>query len=72
MKFEKRISPVNGPVIVMSSVLVETPRKIELRIGEEQQGKGRYALLTPRDALRLAAILLEAAEDSLQRAETQG
>lgn len=71
MAFEKTVTAINGPIIVMGSVVIETPRKIELRIGQPRQGESRYALLTPREALRVAAVLIEAAEDSLANADAK-
>ena len=54
------------PVFVNFSHAAETPRKIELRIGEETPGATRYALLTPREAQRIALALLMQAEASLE------
>jgi hypothetical protein len=52
--------------LVEPSTVVETPRRIELRIGESKQSKSRYAALTPREAQKIAIALLMQAEASLE------
>jgi|HubBroStandDraft_6_1064221.scaffolds.fasta_scaffold5522593_1 hypothetical protein len=56
----------SDPVFVEPFTVVETPRRIELRIGESKQGKSRYAVLTPREAQKIAIALLMQAEASLE------
>lgn len=56
----------SDPVFVSHWLVTETPRKIELRIGEEKPGETRYAVLTPREAQKVAIALLMLAEASLE------
>lgn len=60
----------SDPVFVSPFTTVEHPRRVELRIGESEQGKSRYAVLTPREAQQLALALLQHAEDSLKGQDT--
>jgi hypothetical protein len=55
----------SDPVFVKEWLVSETPKKVELRIGEEKAGETRYAVLTPREAQQVAIALLIQAEASL-------
>ena len=59
----------SDPVFVKPSAVSEGPREIELRIGPEKRGETRYAMLTPREAQRIAVALLVHAEASVEATE---
>lgn len=62
-------SHISDPVYVGLSVLIEKPRRIELRIGAARRGESRYAMLAPREAQQVAIALLTHGEESLTKAE---
>jgi hypothetical protein len=55
----------NGPVMVQDFCVLEVHRKIELRIGVERRGKGRWTALTPRQASDLITALQEELRERL-------